>query len=117
MKKIYFLIVIVFGFATLYAQDNCATALPITTAGTFTISTINGTELPQTLCNYTNASTTAAEWYAYTPTSNYTVTVSSDLTENICLDTRLRIYSGTCAALTCGSACCCSKPITPAEAS
>jgi hypothetical protein len=101
MKKIYFLIVIVFGFATLYAQDNCATALPITTAGTFTISTINGTELPQTLCNYTNASTTAAEWYAYTPTSNYTVTVSSDLTENICLDTRLRIYSGTCAALTC----------------
>jgi hypothetical protein len=101
MKKIYFLIVIVFGFATLYAQDNCATALPITTAGTFTISTINGTELPQTLCNYTNASTTAAEWYAYTPTSNYTVTVSSDLTENICKDTRLRIYSGTCAALTC----------------
>ena len=101
MKKIYFLIVIGFGFATLYAQDNCATALPITTAGTFTISTINGTELPQTLCNYTNASTTAAEWYAYTPTSNYTVTVSSDLTENTCLDTRLRIYSGTCAALTC----------------
>jgi len=101
MKKIYFLIVIGFGFATLYAQDNCATALPITTAGTFTISTINGTELPQTLCNYTNASTTAAEWYAYTPTSNYTVTVSSDLTENICKDTRLRIYSGTCAALTC----------------
>jgi hypothetical protein len=101
MKKIYFLIVIGFGFATLYAQDNCATALPITTAGTFTISTINGTELPQTLCNYTNASTTAAEWYAYTPTSNYTVTVSSDLPENICLDTRLRIYSGTCADLTC----------------
>ena len=101
MKKIYFLIVIGFGFATLYAQDNCATALPITTAGTFTISTINGTELPQTLCNYTNASTTAAEWYAYTPTSNYTVTVTSDLTENTCLDTRLRIYSGTCSALTC----------------
>jgi uncharacterized protein YaiE (UPF0345 family) len=101
MKKIYFLMVIGFGFATLYAQDNCATALPITTAGTFTISTINGTELPQTTCSYTNASTTTAEWYAYTPTSNYTVTVSSDLTENICLDTRLRIYSGTCAALTC----------------
>jgi hypothetical protein len=100
MKKIYFLI-IVFCFGTLSAQDNCATATPITSAGTFTISTINGTELPQTLCNYTNASTTAAEWYAYTPTSNYTVTVSSDLIENICLDTRLRIYSGTCADLTC----------------
>jgi uncharacterized protein YaiE (UPF0345 family) len=83
MKKIYFLI-IVFWFGTFYAQDNCATATPITSAGTFTISTINGTELPQTMCNYTNASTTAAEWYAYTPTSNYTVTVSSDLIENIC---------------------------------
>jgi hypothetical protein len=46
MKKIYFLIVIGFGFGTLLAQDNCATALPITSAGTFTISTINGTELP-----------------------------------------------------------------------
>lgn len=101
MKKIYFLIVIGFGFTTLFAQDNCATALPITSAGTFTIITINGTELPQTTCSYTNASTTSAEWYAYTPTSNYTVTVSSDLTENVCLDTRLRIYSGTCAALTC----------------
>lgn len=102
MKKIYFLIVIGFGFGTLLAQDNCATALPITSAGTFTISTINGTELPQTACNnITNTTTTAAEWYAYTPTSNFTVTVSSDLPENICKDTRLRIYSGTCAALTC----------------
>ncbi|TAF08547.1 MAG: T9SS C-terminal target domain-containing protein [Flavobacteriia bacterium] len=102
MKKIYFLIVIGFGFGTLLAQDNCATALPITSAGTFTISTINGTELPQTICTYTNPTTNpAAEWYAYTPTSNFTVTVSSDLPENICKDTRLRIYSGSCTALTC----------------
>jgi hypothetical protein len=101
MKKIYFLIIIGFGFGTLLAQDNCATAIPISTAGTFTISSINGTELPQTTCTYTNTSTTAAEWYAYTPSSNYTVTVTSDLIENICLDTRLRIYSGTCNALTC----------------
>ena len=57
MKKIYFLIVIGFGFGTLLAQDNCATALPITSAGTFTISTINGTELPQTICTYTNPTT------------------------------------------------------------
>ena len=89
------------GFGKIAAQDNCATALPITSAGTFTINTINGIELPQTTCSYTNASTTAAEWYAYTPTSNFTVTVSSDLTENICLDTRLRIYSGSCSALNC----------------
>ena len=101
MKKIYFLLLLMIGFGKIAAQDNCATALPITSAGTFTINTINGTELPQTTCSYTNASTTAAEWYAYTPTSNFTVTVSSDLTENICLDTRLRIYSGSCSALNC----------------
>jgi uncharacterized protein YaiE (UPF0345 family) len=101
MKKIYFLLLLMIGFGKIAAQDNCATALPITSAGTFTINTINGIELPQTTCSYTNASTTAAEWYAYTPTSNFTVTVSSDLTENICLDTRLRIYSGSCSALNC----------------
>jgi ASPIC and UnbV/FG-GAP-like repeat/Secretion system C-terminal sorting domain len=84
-----------------FAQDNCNTAFPITTAGTFTISSINGTQLPTTTCTFTNTNVTATEWYTYTPTQNYTVTVSSDLAENICKDTRLRIYRGSCASLTC----------------
>jgi hypothetical protein len=101
MKKNYFLIVFGLSFGTILAQDNCATALPITSAGVYNISAVNGTELPQVTCTYTNTSTTAAEWYAYTPSEDFIVTVTSDLVENICLDTRLRIYSGTCAALTC----------------
>lgn len=101
MKKNYFLIVFGLWFGTILAQDNCATALPITSAGVYNISAVNGTELPQVTCTYTNTSTTAAEWYAYTPSEDFIVTVTSDLVENICLDTRLRIYSGTCAALTC----------------
>lgn len=101
MKKNYFLIVFGLCFGTILAQDNCTTALPITSAGVYNISAVNGTELPQVTCSYTNTSTTAAEWYAYTPSEDFIVTVTSDLVENICLDTRLRIYSGNCAALTC----------------
>ncbi|WP_396161329.1 FG-GAP-like repeat-containing protein [Flavobacterium sp.] len=101
MKKNYILTVFIFWSGMLLAQDNCATAAAITTAGTYTVGTINGTQLPQVNCTLTNESTTTAEWYAYTPTANFTVTVSSDLIENSCKDTRLRIYSGSCAALTC----------------
>lgn len=101
MKKNYFLFFLILFSVTSFAQDNCATAVPITNAGTYTVGTINGTELPAISCNLTNTSASAAEWYAYTPSQNYTVTVTSDLNENICLDTRLRIYSGTCASLTC----------------
>ena len=101
MKKNYFLFFLILFSVTSFAQDNCATAVPIANAGTYTVGTINGTELPAISCNLTNTSASAAEWYAYTPSQNYTVTVTSDLNENICLDTRLRIYSGTCASLTC----------------
>lgn len=101
MKRNYILIILLACTGLLAAQNNCATAVPLTTAGTYAVGTIDGTELPQVLCTLTNETTTAAEWYAYTPTSNFTVTVSSDLIENSCKDTRLRIYSGTCAALTC----------------
>lgn len=101
MKKITFLFFLLAVSGLTFAQNTCATALPITAAGTFTISTIDGTGLPATTCTYNNANVTAAEWYAYTPTQNYTVTVSSDLQENLCRDTRLRIYTGNCTTMTC----------------
>ena len=101
MKKITFLFFLLAVSGLTFAQNTCATALPITAAGTFTISTIDGTGLPATTCTYTNANVTAVEWYAYTPTQNYTVTVSSDLQENLCRDTRLRIYTGNCTTMTC----------------
>ncbi|MBP6073958.1 MAG: RNA-binding protein, partial [Flavobacterium sp.] len=101
MKKNYIVSFLIFCSGILAAQNNCATAISITTAGTYSVGTINGTQLPQVDCTLTNELTTAAEWYAYTPTSNYTVTVSSDLIENSCKDTRLRIYTGTCVAQTC----------------
>ena len=84
-----------FGFQLSQAQDSCNTALPIT-AGITSISAINGT-------NTSSACSTAtmAEWYIYTPTQNYSVTVTSDLAVNICKDTRFNVYTGNCISLVC----------------
>lgn len=80
------------------AQNTCAAATPIT-AGTYTIDAINGAIIPMTCAQNNNAS--LAEWYVYTPTQNYSVTVSSDLPENVCKDTNFTVYTGTCAGLAC----------------
>jgi hypothetical protein len=95
------LLVFIFMFQLSQSQNNCASALPIT-AGTYTIDAINGTQVPSQLCllpNYGVA--TATEWYSYTPTENHSVTVTTDLLVNACRDTRLHVYSGSCAALVC----------------
>lgn len=102
MNKITFILVFVLGIQINFAQNTCATALPIT-AGTHVIDAINGTEVSTPVCapNGTGQTATAAEWYAYSPTQNFTITVTSDLGVNICKDTRVNIYTGTCGTLTC----------------
>ena len=100
MKKITLLFLLFCGFQISYSQDTCALAQPVT-AGTYTISTINGTQVPTPICATNGSGATAGEWYAYTPTQNYNVTVSTDLLVNICKDTRLHVYNGSCGALTC----------------
>ena len=77
--------------ASASAQDSCA-APQVVTAGTHVVAAINGTNIT-TSCS--NAS--MAEWFAYTPTQNYLVTVTSDLPANLCKDTNVSIYTGTCA--------------------
>lgn len=93
-KKAGLLLLALSGFSA-SAQDTCATALPIT-AGTTTVAAINGSNI-QTACS----TAAMAEWYVYTPTSNYSVTVTSDLPINICKDTHFMVYTGNCGALTC----------------
>jgi len=99
MKKITPIIVFFFSILLTYAQDNCATAVTVT-AGTYTVDTINGNQVPTPDC-IGGGSPTAGEWYTYTATQEYTVTVTTDLPINICKDTRLHIYSGSCGNLTC----------------
>lgn len=81
--------------ADLYAQGTCANAQTVS-AGVYTVDVINGANI---ITSCSNAS--SAKWYAYTPAANYMVTVTSDLSQNICKDTNVSIYSGTCAGLNC----------------
>jgi hypothetical protein len=100
MKKllplIYALFALFVGWQT-YAQGlTCATALPVT-PGTFTASTLVGTPSTPGLNNATPQVALTAGWYAYTPTSNGILNISSCGGGS---DTRLKIWSGTCATLT-----------------
>lgn len=102
MKKITLLLTLLTAVFT-QAQDTCGTAVAIT-AGTQVVTAVNGTELPPTICAANGALGTngAAEWYSYTPTQNYTVILTTDITANTPrVDTRVHIYTGTCGALTC----------------
>jgi hypothetical protein len=106
MKKITLFFALLFVVQLAKAQDTCASAVVIT-AGFHVVGPINGTQVPSP-CEggdaipATGGRIPAGEWYAYTPTQNYTVTVSSDITQNTPrVDTRLHIYTGTCANLTC----------------
>jgi len=86
-------------FVPLTAQDQCATALPIT-AGSHVVSAVNGTEAPPFNC-VSGEPATAAEWYVFTPTSNHGLRISSELLINTGGDTRFHVYRGSCGSLTC----------------
>lgn len=81
-----------------FSQNTCATATPIT-AGVYTIAAIDGTNIAMPCAQNNNAS--MAEWYVYTPTQNYSVTVTSDLPDNACRDTNFTVYTGNCSGLSC----------------
>lgn len=108
MKKITLFIVLFFLAQFTNAQDTCAGAFPITTAGSYVVGVINGTQIPSPVCNggaaIPAANIPAGEWYAYTPTQNFTVTVTTDIAANTPRkDTRFHVYTGTCSGLTCYS--------------
>lgn len=86
-------------------SNNCTEAnadTAISESGLFSINgTINGTEIPDPICATNGTGATNGEWYRYIPSNDYTVTITTDLTQNAGLDTRLHIYSGTCGSLIC----------------
>ena len=88
-----------------FAQDNCAEAFAITGPGIYSVGVINGTQ-PTTFCAANGAIPTvnvpAGEWYSYTPTQNFSITITSDIAANTPRkDTRVHIYTGNCTSLTC----------------
>lgn len=106
MKKItqYTLFLLFFSVITL-AQDTCSGASPITTPGIYAVGIINGTA-PTTFCApngaIPSANIPAGEWFSYTPTQNFSITITSDIAANTPRkDTRVHIYTGNCSSLTC----------------
>ena len=104
MKKLLLLLTLI-STVTGIAQTSCATAVTLTANGVTNVPTITGTY--QLACNNVNgelASGPLGMWYQFTPTSNGQVTVSSNLSQNVAPfsdDTRVSVYTGSCAALTC----------------
>ena len=108
MKKPLLTILICLITFLIKAQTNSNSCLDANTdtaivgPGVFTINgIIDGTEIPTPICAANGTGATNGEWYRYIPTNDYTVTISTDLTQNSGKDTRLHIYSGTCGNLTC----------------
>ncbi len=95
LLNLAFSMLICFSFLQIKAQNTCATAIPIG-SGIETITTIDGTNL-STGCTFGDKT----EWYVYTPTENHSVTITSDLSANICKDTYFNIYKGNCGGLIC----------------
>lgn len=104
MKKTLHFILAFLSFTTAsLAQGSCGTAIPVTVNTTTTAPAFtneNGTA-PTQLCGLTNGTATKGKWYTFTATQNNTYIVSTSLSQNNNADTRVIIYSGTCAALTC----------------
>jgi hypothetical protein len=100
MKKITLFFLLLSINWSFYGQDNCASA-PVIIAGSHVVSAINGTQPASPICAQ-NGAATLGEWYQYTPSANYDVTITSDIPANTPrIDTRFHVYSGNCGALTC----------------
>jgi hypothetical protein len=89
-----------FGQTSSDTCDAADAATPISSAGNFTVADIDG-DAPFPICSNGNNIATNGEWFKYTPTSDYLVTISSDLPINGSIDTRLHVYSGFCDNLQC----------------
>lgn len=100
MKKITLIIILLF-VVIVEAQNTCNTAVAVL-SGITTVATIDGTDGVTLACSGTG-NATAAEWFTYTPTNNYTVTITTDLPINTGQDTRFHVYTGSCGSLICHS--------------
>jgi hypothetical protein len=100
MKRITLLLILGLTTQMNRAQSTCATASSIS-AGTHVVDAINGTEVPNPICADNGTGATMGKWYTYTPSQNYSLTITSDLEINSGKDTRFHVYTGTCGNLAC----------------
>lgn len=104
MKKITLLFSLIIAANFAAAQNTCATSTVIPGAGLYVVTAIDGTEAPSPICapNGSAGANARGEWFSYTPTVNFTVTLTTSITQNTPkVDTRVHVYQGSCGALTC----------------
>ncbi|AWA29635.1 hypothetical protein HYN48_05800 [Flavobacterium magnum] len=103
MKKLLLFTGLLLGSLSMYAQLTCATATNISGSGTFVCPAITGTYPSGTGLCIAGTATPKAIWYKFTPSASGLLSVTSVIAANpvASTDTRLSIYSGTCAAYTC----------------
>lgn len=106
MKKLLLLFGLVIVGTSSYSQGTCATAVTLTTNGTYTTGTINGTYKATCYANFTpdGGGTAKGYWYKFTPSANGEMSISSNLPTNNGVtksnDTRFSIATGSCSAAT-----------------
>ncbi len=100
IKKMFLTQLGVLYCAVTFSQSICATAQPIN-AGLHVEDTIVGTDLPNPICAPNGTNADRGEWYIYTPSQDYTITINTDLPSNSGKDTRVHVYTGMCGNLTC----------------
>jgi len=102
MKKttnLIFLFLLTFSFS--FAQNNCGTASTVVANTIYSVGVFDGT--PVTNSCFDGNIGANGEWYIYTPTTDASVTVTTDLPNSAGKDTRIQVYDGTngCANLIC----------------
>jgi hypothetical protein len=103
--KLKLLFLLCFTATIVTSQNDCSTAVAValnstTTAPAFT----NETGIaPTNFCGLVTGST-KGKWYKFTATQNISITVSTVLTQNSGVDTRVIVYTGDCTALVCVAA-------------
>jgi hypothetical protein len=101
MKKITLLFLGLISFHFGYSQDDCASALPVTEGITTVVMMDGALPVPDCAENADVDPREFGEWYVYTATANGFVNITTNLAINTGGDTRLHVYTGTCAALIC----------------
>lgn len=105
MKKITLILFLLSGIFSAVAQTTCAEPTVLSGPGFYLVDGINGTDVAEPLCSDENGPVGAnakSEWFSYTPTENFSVTITTDIAENTPRrDTRFHVYTGTCSNLAC----------------
>jgi len=102
MKKTTLLIFIsLLTLSLSFAQDSnsCAQAALIIPNTIYSVAAVDGTPSGSSCVDINVANN--SEWYSYTPTSDVSITITSDLPASTGRDTRIQIYTGSCGGLTC----------------